>query len=148
MQFSASQEFTLFTCIMPLQHYSVRCQNWRLPKWSELDRWVKLLSGSQNGCSHDQLERKQSLIWPFFIFLLWVCMLGWMRQSSAAGLKESESEHSVCDSWERRIRALHPRQRILTRALVLHLNILQSWKYHQTNLQNCCGWRIRDKHRP
>lgn len=24
----------------------------------------------------------------------------------------------------------------------------QSWKYHQTHLQNCCEWRIQDKQRP
>lgn len=107
IQFSASQEFTLFICIMPLQHHSARCQNWKPPKWSKLDRWVKLLSCSQNGCLHGMPERKQRLIQPFLIFLLWVCMLGWMRQSSAVGLKGWwKQEHSICDSWERRIRAL------------------------------------------
>lgn len=85
IQFSASQEFTL-----PLQHYSARCLKWRIPKGSRLDRWVKLLSCSQKGCFHDMPERKQRLIRDPFKFFseLWVCVLGWMRQSSAAGLKD------------------------------------------------------------
>lgn len=101
IQFSASQEFTLFICSMPLQCCSARCQNQTLPKQPQLDRWVKLLSCSQNGCFHGMPERKQSLIWPFLIFLLWACM----RQSSAADLKEWWKQ-ALCDSWERRIRAL------------------------------------------
>lgn len=58
------------------------------PNRSQLDRWATLLSYSQNGSFHGMPERKQRLTWPFLIFLLRVCMLGWTRQSSAAGLKE------------------------------------------------------------
>lgn len=88
IKFSSSKKFILLACIISLLHYSLRRQNWRLPKQSEMDRWVKLLWCSQNGCFHAMPERKHRCIWPFLIFLLQDSMLHWTRHSSAAGLKD------------------------------------------------------------
>lgn len=70
INFLASKKFILLVCIISLQHYLLRCQDWRLPKQPEVDRWVKLLWCSQNGCFHAMPERNTDVYMTLYNFSL------------------------------------------------------------------------------